>query len=288
MREIVFIFIALLLCVSAVWGQSDRRIEFREFGLSFEPPEGWRGGIEGDFYLLGHTSVPGMLILSENTSKNVEQLRALALKGILEEGIQLTPDSEFKVTGDGRVEGFYKGLFNGSQVRVFSIGLINLLGKGMNISIVTEKEKFGDIHIKEAEKLAKSVVFFRKTDSPETKTWKQRIAGKQLKYLNTITNSDSGSGSSGLSDTRIIKLFENGTFYFYSSSSTGYWGQGGSDTVRSRNNNEGTYRIFSVGNRSYLELNSDGKTIEFELSRSEKNDTLLNGDRFFIVDINRP
>ncbi|NNE98614.1 MAG: hypothetical protein HKN25_06305 [Pyrinomonadaceae bacterium] len=288
MKVIVFVFVALLLFASIVWGQTNRRVEFRELGLSFQPPEGWRGGLDGEFYLLGHTSISGMLVLSENTSKNVEELKAVALKGISEEGIRLTPDGDFKIRGSDRVEGFYEGLFNGSQVRVFSIGLINRLGKGMNISIVAEKGKFGDVHISEAEKLAKSVSFFRKIESPDTKFWNKRIAGKQLKYLKVVTNSDSGSGSSGLSDTAIIKLYVNGTFYSYSSSSNGYWGAGGSDTRRVRGANEGTYRIYSVGNRSFLELRSGGRTVEFELSRSEKDHTLLNGDRFAVLDINRP
>jgi len=288
MKNTFFIAITLLLSIMIVNAQSNRRVDLREFGLSFEIPDGWSGGIENDLYLLGHYSVPGMIILSENTSKDAKQLKALALKGISEEGIQLYPKGEFKIRGNDRVEGFYEGIFNGSKVRVFSIGLINQLGSGLNISIITEKAKFGDIHIREAEKLAKSVNFFRIIESPNTKFWKERLVGQQLKYLRTRTSSDSGSGSSGQSDTRIIKLFNNGTFSYYSSSSNSYWGQSGSDTRRSRDQNIGRYKIYTVNNRSYLELKAGDKTLEYELTKSQENHTLLNGDRFAVLDINRP
>ncbi len=273
---------------SIVSSQTNKKIEFKEFGLSFETPKGWTGRIEGDYYLLGHSSIPGIMILSKNQSKDTKQLKYLALQGISNEGIQLAPRGDFKVVGNNRVEGFYEGIFSGSQVRVFAIGLINQLGSGINIFMVTEKGKFGEIHIGEAEKLARSVKFFRQKEMPNTDFWKQRIIGKQLKYMITRTNSDSGSGSSGQSDTRIIKLYRDGTFSYYFSASTGYWGQSGSDIRRNRNKGEGTYKIYSFQGRSYLELTSSGKTVEIELTKSKENYTLLDGYRYAVLDINRP
>ncbi len=47
--------------------------------------------------------------------------------------MQLTPTGEFILNGRNRVEGFYQGYFNGVQVKVYAIGLVNGLGSGMNI-----------------------------------------------------------------------------------------------------------------------------------------------------------
>ncbi len=288
MTRICFLSISILLFATVLNAQKNQRIEFQELGLSFDIPAGWSGGIQEDLYLLGHTSIPGLLILTENNSKTAEQLKTLALQGISEEGIELSPKGEFKIKGNDRVEGFYEGIFNGNRVRVFSIGLINQLGSGMTISIVTEIGKFTDVHIGEAKKLARSVEFSQKIESPDTNFWKQRIVGTQLKYMKVRNNSDSGSGSSGSADIRIIKLFNDGTFSYYFSASNSYWGRGGSDTKRVRNEGEGTYRIYSFQNRTYLELTADGGTREFELSKSQQNHTLLDGDRFAVLDINRP
>lgn len=288
MTKTIFLLMTVLLFSWAGFSQTNQKVEFKELGLSFQTPDGWSGGIQGELYLMGHKTIPGLIVLSENKSKTAGELKALALQGISDEGIDLSPKGEFKITGTNRVEGFYEGIFNGSRVRVFSIGLINQLGSGMNISIVTETGKFSDTHIGEAEKVAKSVKFFRMIESPDTNFWKQEIAGKQLKYMRVRNNSDSGSGSSGMADTRIIKLFNDGTFSYYFSASNSYWGSGGSDTQRTRNEGVGTYRIYSIQGRSLLELTSEGKTVEYELSKSPEKYTLLDGDRFAVLDINRP
>ena len=278
MKTIVSIAVILFFASTFTNAQSNRKITFQELGLSFTVPSGWSGGIKNDLYILGHSSIPGLMILSENKSRSAEQLKTLARKGISSEGIELSPKGEFKLKGTNHVEGFYEGIFNGSKVRVFSIGLINRLGSGVNIFILTEKGKFGDSHIREAKKLARSVRFFRVKDSRMTTFWKQRIVGRQLKYLRTR------GGSSGQSQTTIIKLFADGSCYFYSSSVALI--SGASKTERG--DERGKYKIYSLGNRSFLELDFGVRTLEYELSLSQQNKTLLDGNRYAVLGINRP
>ena len=137
------------------------------------------------------------------------------MQGIQAEGIRLSPKGNFTLKGNNQVEGFYEGIFNGANVRVFSIGLINQLGSGMTISIVTEKAKFTDAHIKEARKLAKSVKFFKQRDSKETAFWKQKLVGKNLKYMKTFTSTSSYDPVvTGYSDSVSITLYNDGNLLF--------------------------------------------------------------------------
>ncbi len=277
MKRIIVVAILALMSFSAVNGQSNRKVNLQELGLSFVIPQGWSGGVKGDLYLLGHNSIPGLIVLSQNSSQSARELKTLALKGISAEGIELSPKGEFKLKGNDRVEGFYEGIFNGSRVKVYAIGLINRLGSGINIHVMTQSGKFRETHIREAEKLAESVNFFRRKESRATKFWKQRIAGRQLKYLRTR------GGLSGQSQTTIIKLFADGSCYFYSSS--GALISGASKTERG--DERGKYKIYSVGNRSFLELDFGTKTLEYELSVSKQRNTLLDGNRYVVLDINR-
>ena len=125
----------------------EKQVNLKELGLSFEIPDGWRGQVDGEYILLGHQSIPGLMILSANTSKNSTALKEFAELGVAEENVQLTVDGNFLVKDDQRVEGMYSGTFHGQSVKGYAIGLINGLGKGMNILVLTETTAFSEAHI---------------------------------------------------------------------------------------------------------------------------------------------
>jgi len=289
MKKIIAVLTLTLLSGLFVNAQSGEKVTFQELGLSFNVPGGWTGGVKDDLYILGHSSIPGLMILSQNESKDAQQLKSLALQGMQDEGIQLSPKGDFSLKGVDRVEGFYEGTFNGSNVRVFAIGLINRLGSGMNVFIVTEKAKFGDKHIQEALKLAKTVKFFKQRDSKETAFWKQKLVGKNVKYLKVRTNNNAYDGSfTGTSDRTSITLYNNGSFYFYSSSTASYGGPagtGGSGMYLGRSQNSGDYKIYTVANQTFLDLYFSNKTRTYKLSRNERRHTLLNGTRYSVLPI---
>ena len=289
MKQIIAVLTLTLLSSLFVNAQSGKKITFEEIGLSFSVPGGWNGEVKGDYYIMGHSTVPGLMILSQNRSQDAQQLKSLAMQGIREEGIQLSPKGDFALKGNDRVEGFYEGNFSGGNVRVFAIGLINKLGSGMNIFILTEKAKFGEKHIQEALKLAKSVKFFKERDSKETAFWKQRIVGKNLKYLKVRTNNNQYDGTfSGTSDRRTITLYNNGTFYYYSSSTASYGGPlgtGGSGMYAGRTNKSGDFKIYTAGAQTYLELYFSNKTLSYKLRVNDKRHTLLSGTRYSVLPI---
>lgn len=253
-----------------------QHIELQELGFNFDIPNGWTGQVDGDYILLGHQSIPGLLILSANTSKNVAALKEFAEQGVADENVQLSAEGSFLVKNNNRVEGIYKGTFNGQQVKGFAIGLINGLGKGINILILTETTKFTEQHKIEANKLASSVKFYKAKDTETTIRWKNKLMGQQLYYGLTR-----GDGSNVIK----IDLCRDGSFYFYSNSHIAFDESYGSGSANSNKNNSGVYKIYTVGNTSVLELTfSNGEIVEYDLTTNEAGNTFLDNSRYYVRD----
>ena len=273
-----------------------QKVDLPEIGISFEIPKGWTGDQYENYIILGHQTIPGLMVLFQNDTRSAKELKELALKGIIDEGVNLQPKGDFILQSGERVQGAYAGDFQGNQVRAFAIGLINGLGSGMNIIIMTSEEKFAAEHIDEASKLAASVKFMEVKDARATTEWKQWLVGKKLKYLYSNYSSDYMGGSTGMSDTTIINLYQDGTFYFYSSSLSTF--TSGSTTpntdndpsgfghVAGQNENTGTYKIFTDTKGSYLELHFKNDIYKlFELGTNSEKHTTLNGTRYYVVNI---
>lgn len=298
MKAIALIILLCLQTVLATAQQLPTHNEFQELGLSFDLPTGWQGQLSEEAIFLGHNSIPGLMILTENQSTSASQLKYLAMQGLVDQGIQLTPVDEFKLIGNNRVEGFYQGYYNGSEVKCYVIGLINGLGKGMNIIIMTETHKFSQQHQHAANKLAASVKFFQSSDSAVTTNWKNGLIGKRLKYLSS-SSSENIYGQSGnynnASTTVIIDLCANASFSYYSNSHSSFdTGDsnyaGGFGYADSTKNGAGQYKISSVAGQSYLTLNFNNskdfvgdKVYEYQLSY-ESDRVYLDNTRYFVLD----
>lgn len=276
-RQIKSFLILLVLIINFknMQAQLSKHVELQELGLSFNIPNGWSGQVEAEYIVLGHTTIPGLMILSSNTNKDVQSLKAEALKGLLDEGVDLKPSGDFMLKGENRVEGMYQGTFNDQKVKGYAIGLINVLGKGMNILILTETNKFSEQHKKEANTLASSVVFYKADDTESTIYWKQKLVGTQL--YQGLTRGDG-------SDITKIDLCSNGSFYYYSNSHIAFDQSYGYGSANSNANNTGIYKIYTVGANSVLEVTfNNGEIYEYDLSVNEQEHTFLDTTRYFVV-----
>ena len=270
----------ILINYNIMKAQLPKQVNLEELGLSFEIPDGWTGQVEGDYILLGHGTIPGLMVLSANTAKSIPELKQLAVQGIVDEGVQLSVDGEFTATGNNRLEGFYKGTFNGVAAKCYAIGLINGLGKGMNILILTETDKFTEQHKSEANKLASSVVFSQAQDSQTTTFWKQKIVGKQLYF--GLTRGDG-------SEKRVIDLCSDGSFLYYGNSHIAFDEDYGYGSANNNTDNIGSYTIYSVDTATtFLELIFDnGEVYEFALSTNEAGNTFLGNSRYYVQNSER-
>lgn len=292
MKKITLLLALLLNCnISAAQSQ---HINLQEFGSSFDIPAGWTGQEKGDYIILGHQTIPGMIIIFENKSPDTTTLQKLAMQGISDEGIQLSVKEEF-VVKNNQVQGMYEDIFDGTKVLAFALGLINGHGSGINIIILTETNKFSNTHKVEAKKLAASVKFFKSKETNQTVHWKNKIVGMKLKYINTISDSDYVGGSSGVSQVTIIDLCSNGRFFYYSNSHSNFssgdadgevgtiYEQKGFGFADATGEAEGSYEIYSLGNETMLELKSD-KTYEYDLSVDNEGSTFLDSTRYLVLE----
>ncbi len=260
-----------------------QEVDLSQLGIKFTFPDGWTGQEEGEYLLAGHTSIPGLMILFQNQSMSTEELKLLALQGIREEGVSLQPKGDFTVVSPTRVEGFYEGNFQGATVTTYAIGLIDGRGKGVSILILTETDKFGDEHISEAKKLAKTVEFYAPKND-DVARWKSKLIGRKLKYMYTSGGTDYDGTYSGSSDVTIINLFMDTTFNYYSNSNFSFDIDEGFGNVNSNENTIGNFQILNENGQTYLQLKfSGGKTHNYELTQNEKGQTFLNGTRYFVV-----
>ncbi len=266
-----------------------QHVELAELGLSFDIPAGWVGQLTDDAIILGHNQLSGLMVLTENSSSDPVSLKQQALQGIQDDNIQLRAQGEFIIKHNNRVEGMYTGHFNGAAVSSYGIGLINGLGHGMNILVITEQTQFTEQHKQAANELAASVKFYQAKDSNITQQWKQHLVGNQLKYMKTQGGSDYGGGYSGTSSVRQIDLCSNGQFAYYSNNhssfSTGSSTPGGFGYANAQGDGTGSYTIRSLGEESVLILSfNNGDEREYQLSYTAEQHTLLNGQRYFVVD----
>ena len=263
-----------------------RQVSIDALGIRFDIPEGWTGKMEEDYIFLGHETIPGLMVLFENNSGSAEDLRRIAMEGIVEEGIRLKPKEDFIKINEKRVEGMYSGNYNGTDVQGFAIGLINDHGSGMSVLILTETEMFSEVHKEEAQKLVKTVAFFEPKEHEDVVRWKNWLVGTSLKYLKSSSDLDYDGGYSGSSTTKIINLCTNGRFnYYFNSHASTSTSLGGGAYANSNADSEGEYEIYYEDNESWLDLHFDNNTIHtYKLTTDSNNQqTLLNGSRFFVA-----
>ncbi len=256
-------------------------VSFEEMGVAFKIPSGWSSQIDGDYMFLKHTTISGLLVVFESRSKSTSELMVLANNGIREEGVHLTSTNDFRIVAENRVEGYYEGVFMHTIVKAYAIGVINNLGSGLSILAITEPKDFGEIIKGEAEKLASSVTFEKLKLSKQTKRWNNRLIGKRLNYFNTQTNTSFGSDISGIADRETLELFNDGSFYYNQKNGSIVNGA----SVNSGDKLSGAYRIITIVNITYLQLFCANETLEFKLTRSNSNHTLLNGKRYLVEDL---
>ena len=280
-----FCFYFLFLSPVMTCFSQNRKVDLPEYGVSFEIPNGWNAQVEGDYIFMGHTRIPGLIVIFENTAKTPEELKKNALQGIVDEGVSLKPEGDFTIH-ENKVEGYYSGLFQGTQVKAYAVGLISRVGSGFTALVLTETSKFSSVHEEEMDKLVSSVRFSEIQGTYSTEQWKGWLAGRQLRYLYSSGGSDYGGGYSGTSQDTQIDLCSDGTFLYYSSSSSSFDGSGGFGYAHGNEDSTGKYEIYGSTGRTYLKLGfNTGEEVVYEVTTNDEDHTLLDGTRYFVVDL---
>jgi len=114
------------------------------------------------------------------------------------------------------------------------------------------------------------------------KEWTERLRHHKLVAFSSYSSGGSGGG---MNSQRTLRLFDNGSFSYNSSSSVSIYVPGANASSADRSADQGRWNIVERDGRAILELASrNGGVDRFTLSR-EDTKTFLNGRRWFVVGI---
>ncbi len=286
----VFSFsLVLLFFIQQVVAQQTGKIDYPYLGVSFQVPAGWQGQ-EGDgVFLMGHQSIPGLLLISSVEAASLQQMQQEAQSGFVEpaSGTNLQLASTIESIGQNAIGGEFAGTLENQQAKAYIIGVFNTSGgESATIMAVTLANMYDARHKSAAMEVYKSFRFYPPVVPPVVNEWKERLSGVRLTYMDTYTSIDYSNPNyttgGGYSKEEKIDLCPNGAFNYNDNCnvSVDYPNVGGYRD--SKKGGAGTWKV--VANASGLPVLQltfhTGEVWTYELTR-EGDKTFLNGNRYF-------
>jgi hypothetical protein len=284
---LIFVLCAVPILTSA---QETGTITYKELGLQFTIPEGWVGQESQTGFVMGHTSIAGLVLITTHNYSG-EQLIQEARKGIADnQGTQLQLSGDLEVLNDHTIGGEFQGTLEWQAARAFIVGLANPDGMGISIMAMTTAEQYNHSYRDLALRVMASVQFSKPETGPVVEEWKKYLSGVKLTYMESYSSpSYTDGGVSGFYENKEkIDLCDKGYFNHYSYNLVSVEGQSANDgtLVHASDGGQkygnGTWEIEAgTGGSAILRLLfHDGRSLEYTLS--EKDDkTFLNGYRYF-------
>jgi hypothetical protein len=269
-------FLLWPLCFSA-YSQLNGTITLPHAGVEFTIPAGWIGQKTEAGYMLGSQTEAGAIFLSNHQSTSLEALKAEALKGIHEEGLQLMVHGAPETLDGNVLAASYTGLLQGQAVKAFAVGLINPFGRGVLILALTTPEMFTERHQQLAKQIAESIRFFQAERSPVVDEWKQGLTNARLTYMESYSSQDGG-----YSDKIVIELCGAGHFRHSKRYRMGIDSGGAFANDNSTSQGSGTWEVTQdASGNPVLELKYNGGEVQEYTLQYVNEKTLLNGTRYF-------
>ncbi len=218
------------------------------WGFQFIPPEGWSSQQTSDGLILGHQTIPGMILVFPHMLTSLPEIRQEMMNGIQDGMNYLVPGGAISVVGDGILTGDYTGIMDSQQVKGRGFGTLSPYGGGAFILAVSTPDKLGEAIIRDAGWIAGNLVY-RKM---ETSDLVMHFAGRWASFTtNTST---------------WIQFYPDGSYdeqyessYSGELSGGGNWGAYGGENAKGKwtvqgNRDQGriTVRLFN-GNEIYYD-----------------------------------
>ncbi len=239
----------------------------------FKSVTGWSCGVEGSSHVLSKSGTTVKLAVGAHGYNSVAEVRNDVVD-VNDRNNQLYLKATTQAFGSNGLLIRFTGTSQGQPIVLETITLISPFGGGVNVVGSGAGSAYNQSHTSAVKALAASVTFSKPPVSAAAESWKQKIAGKELLYLNT---------ANGGSSKTSIHLCRNGAFSYHSDES---YMSGGSSTFSyaSQDNDQGVWRVSSKGSQVVLLLNyRNGSVGEYALTtRQAGNEIGLNGKRYFL------
>lgn len=254
-------------------------------GVRFSVPSGWKHQKQQANYIVGHDTIPGMILILPHTSNSVQELAATASEPLYQaEDGQLAVSDAPVTLANNMIAADYGGSIQGKQTQGRIVGVVSPFGGGFLIMAGTDVANYGPRYAQMAESVARSMSFSKPQAPPEAAMWKQKFSGMRVTYFKSGGSSDI-SGAYSWSDRRDIDLCSNGAFM----AAGGFEGSLGTADASAiinpgTNSQSGQWAIIGQAGQPALQLrHASGKVETFVLS-TDGSKTFLDGVRWYVVE----
>lgn len=219
-----------------------------DWGFQFVPPQGWSyQEIEGGL-IMGHTTIPGIILIYPHIVDNMAAVRSDLANGIQEGYDYLALSGEITKVSDNILAGDYQGYMDGQQVKAKGFGTLSPYGGGAYIIAVSTPDMLGDEIVRDAKWIATNLIY-KKLD---TENLVRHFAGQWASFT-TNTSSWIFFNADGTYDEK----YESG--YSGDLSGGGNWNAYGNENAKGRwtvrgNRDQGTIIVIMAnGDEIYYE-----------------------------------
>jgi hypothetical protein len=190
--------------------------------FTFRVPAGWKCQKGGEAALLGHDTVPGVVMVFPHQATDLASLQQLLRQGMEEEGLQLRLTGDLEPLASAILAGDYAGLAQGSEVKARGVGVVFTQGQGACVVALATPQAYGNDLKAAAETVARSL---RAAASTAGTDLARRFVGTWA----TMTGSTQTT----------VTLYPDGTFSrlyegSFAGRETGDWGYARNDRSRGR------------------------------------------------------
>lgn len=273
--------------LQVITAQQTGKVDYKTLGVSFEIPEGWVGQEVNGVFLIGHNTIPGVIMLTTNEARTMEQMKQEARAGIIDQqGTNLQISSDFESVANNGIGAEFEGILEYQVAKAYVIGLLNPFGSGMTIAYMTLKDLYTSQHKSAAVVLAKSVKFRKPVYGPIVKEWKEKLNGVRLTYMDSYSSIDYSNpnytSGGGYSSKTVIDLCAQGYFTFNGSHSLSVDAPGVSAGSNGNDQGAGSWKVIAnTAGQAVLQLNYHNGDISEYVLTMEGDKTMLNGNRYF-------
>jgi hypothetical protein len=185
------------------------------WGFKFRPPAGWEFSKNLNGAILGHDTVPGMILVFPHQQTNLQAVAQQMEEGLVEEAVYLMPSTQLEQKGSNMLAGECAGTWQGQHARGRSIGTLSPHGGGAYVLAITTPERYGKEIAGAADAIAEGMHYFK----IDVSNLERIFVGRWAAY----------SGSSGGATLRNYTFYPDATFSDdrETSYSSDYSGDGG-------------------------------------------------------------
>jgi len=198
------------------------------WGLKFGLPRTWVKQVTAAGAVVGHNTIPGMVLVIPHMAKNMQEMQTEMMQGMQEEGSYLRPDGGLQQASQNILSGDYSGISEGTQVKARGYGVLSPNGGGAYLIAVSTPDKLGPELLGAISFMIENVQYF-KVDISELI---RHFAGSWANYTSN-TSTWISFGADGTYSEQYESAY-SGNLNDGSGNQTGAWNTASQDSDRGR------------------------------------------------------